>query len=604
MGWIRRNVSPKFYIFLSIFSLVLYGLFTMWERYYLSETDIQDLFDPTPTPMATPSGMPALTITPALTAMPTTGSTPGRSLTPSSGLREVFNDLNPETQLLELWRIERDWDTTAELAYHFQDPFSFDGRYIVSQQNSTLHVFDLRTNRVVKKLDGGKKPIWARHNHQLFYYRSHRIYRYDVAKDETVSIVEGVGAGYPRTISYDDRYIFTAYGGLPDGSDRSNSGEIYRIENKPGASVANDQVVQLTDEWQYASEPRASSKYDVIVFKQRHPSGNIERGWWAMPFEGTAKENYRLGVLLDKDFELGSHAAWLGDGEHFIMGNGDQPLQIRYLGRGQWDEWQPIGPIIFPSGDVAPLGYSGQWLVAEAGNESFINVVDMTSSRPTLLVHAPSEIIDKKPGDGNQGDPNPHGSPDGTKVAFVSNYDLKNCPTTQLTGAVTDYVPVQSTALFPSVGVLAIRHHLISYTSKTANSFEDITVGVLGTEAAVDKTWPGIVVTNFACRSSSITTLNRQYGQDLYIAVYRLPDTPTLSVLTETIKITPGKNHREIMGYKLHGPQHTIQYLSFPTTVYLIEGEYSVSAVEWSGLESRPSKPVTVTTGMFELVLD
>lgn len=543
------------------------------------------------------------TPTSTTTASPTATHTPLPTFTPAASGREVFDDLNPDTQLLELWRIEHNWGTTAKLAYHFQDPFSFDGRYIVSQQGRHLHVFDLHTNQVVKVLYGGQKPTWARHSHQVFYYRDHRVWRYDVGRDETEVIVEGVGAGYPRTISRDDLYIFTAYGGFSGGDDRSNTGELYRIENMAGASVENGGVVQLTDEWQYASEPRASSRYDVIVFKQRRDFGGIAWGWWAMRFDGSWEENRRSLKLLDEEFSLGAHAAWLGDGEHFIMGNECPPQKIRYLDDGRWGDWEPVSSSTFCAGDVAPMGYSGQWFVADEGNASYINIVDMETGRSMLLACDPSEIIDEHPGDENLGDPNPHGSPDGTKVVFVSNYDFKNYPTTQLTDRITDTVPVRSTAGFPSTGVLSVRHHLVAYTSKTPNSFEGLTIGALGTGPAVEGVGWGTVVTDFAGRSSSLTNLDHQYWQDLYVAVYRLPDMPSLSVSPGTIEITPGENHREIMGYKLHGPGGPMLVTSFPASVELAVGEYAVSAVEWSGLESPLSEGVAISASTFEIVL-
>jgi hypothetical protein len=555
---------------------------------------------------STPMNLPSSVVAPSNTVEVRSVATdfPVPSGTPTTKDREIFNDLNPDTQLLELWRIEHDWDTTAELAYHFQSPFSFDGRYIVSKQGKPLHIFDLHSNQVVKVLRGGSKPSWAHHSHQLFYYNNDRVYRYDVDLDETIVIVEGIGAGYPRTISHDDRYIFTSYGGFSSGNDRINTGEIYRIENVSNASLKNGKVVQLTDDWQYASEPRASSRYDVIVFKQRRDAGDIDRGLWAMAFDGPLEEIHQSIKLLDGDFSLGKHPAWLGSGEFFIMGDESPPKKIRYFEDGAWGEWIPIGPKKFSAGSVAPMGYSGQWLVAHAGNESLINVVDMETGNPTLLAHVPSEMIDDHPGDENRGDPDPHGSPDGTKVAFVSNYDFKNCPATQLTGKIKDNVPVRSTAGFPPAGILAVRHHLVAYNSKTANSFEGITSGALGTEPAVEGTWSDMVVTNFACRSSSNTDLDHQYQQDLYIAVYRLPDTPGLSVLSDIVTISPGENRREIMGYKLQSPSGTVLLTSFPSTVDLTGGTYSISAIEWSGLESGLSNFVTVSPGTYEIVLE
>lgn len=518
----------------------------------------------------------------------------------ADGPRETFEVESKGVTLLEMWRIENNWQTTTTLAYHFQDPFSFDGRYLASRDDDTLRVFDLTTNQTVKLIPLAEIPTWARTSHHLFYYKSRAIYRLNLDTDQTDLIAHGDEIGFPRTISHDDRYLLATGGGYPgSGNDRPNTGELYRIENKP-----NGQVVPLTDGWHYASEPRASSRYDVVVFKQRQTEGSHTKGWWAMPFDGSLSDNRSQAKLLDPNFTLGTHAAWLGDGQHFVMGNESPPQQIRYLGEGQWGDWQPVNAPAVPGGDVAPLGYSGRWLLADAGNEGYLNLLDLQQGTATVLTHDASEIIDAEPGDSNLGDPNAHGSPDGTKVAFVSNYDFAQCPSTQLTGKIGSRVPVQSTAGFPEQGVLAVRHHLVSYQSKTATSFEGIEEGVLGTAGAVESTWSGMVVTNFGCRSYSLDELDRQYGQSLYVAVSRLPDTPQVELVDDhRLVITPGLNHREIKGYKLSGLVDEKLIDSFPTTIKLAKGIYSIKAVEWSGLESDFSNIVSMPAGNYQIVL-
>ncbi|MCB0190849.1 MAG: hypothetical protein KDJ65_02795 [Anaerolineae bacterium] len=515
-------------------------------------------------------------------------------------MREAFEIESEGVEVGEMWRIENNWATTTELAYHFQDPFSFDGRYIASRDDDTLRIFDLATNQTVKLIAGAEKPTWARTSLHLFYYKNRTIYRLNLDSGRTDLIAQGDTIGYPRTISHDDDYLLATGGGYPgSGNDRPNTGELYRIENKP-----NGQVVQLTDDWLYASEPRASSKYDVVVFKLRQSSGSRSKGWWAMPFDGTPTQNRTQAKLLDANFSRGAHAAWLGDGEHFVMGNASPPKQIRYLGQGRWGSWQSVNAPAVPGGDVAPLGYSGRWLLADAGNEGYLNLLDLQKGTATLLTHNVSEIIDSEPGDGNQGDPNAHGSPDGTKVAFVSNYDFAQCSSTQLTGKIGSRVPVISTAGFPEQGILAVRHHLVSYQSKTATSFEGIQEGVLGTEAAIEDTWSGVVVTNFACRSYSLNQLSQQYGQSLYVAVSRLPDTPRLELVDDNrLVISPGLNHREIKGYLVEGANTSKLYTEFPAQVQLSAGNYKVTAVEWSGLSSQPSTNVTADAQITELLL-
>ncbi|MFC1611991.1 PKD domain-containing protein [Myxococcota bacterium] len=510
----------------------------------------------------------------------------------SNGELEKFDDMSPDTELLALWRLEHNTAVAARTSYHWQDPFSFDGRYVASWQGSEVHIFDLYTGSVAKELPG-RHSSWARHSHQVFFYRPGEIFRYDVDSDELELITEGVGAGFPRCLSEDDRYVFSSSRGTDP-----NTGEIYRIENIPGSSVENGRVVMLTDGFEEASEPRASSSHPVIVFKQRQSNAVARDGWWAMRFDGTLAENRSSLRLLSPGWSMGSHASWLGDGDYFIMGNENPPKKIRYLGDGSWGDWEPVISSSLNAGDVSPMGYSGKWLIADRVAGHYFSVIDLETEETTLLAHDPSEKI---PDDGGQVDPNPHGSPDGTKALYVSNYDFKNFPSTHLAGPIDGSVPVRSTEGFPDSGILCLANFLVSYDSRTPTSFEGIVLGVFEThQRDVSMPW---VVTDFAGRSSSLTDRLSQYERDVYIAVFRLPDAPTISVSTNTIGISPGENHREIRSYQLVGPDHTSTLTSFPIGLTLPAGDYAVKAVEWSGLESEPSQTVTIGAGAYEVVL-
>ena len=97
------------------------------------------------------------------------------------------------------------------------------------------------------------------------------------------------------------------------------------------------------------------------------------------------------------------------------------------------------------------------------------------------------------PGSGDHSGPydiDAKGSPDGTKIAFITNYDLKNGPYTKITKDVTgDRIIVRSTDGFPEKGLLVSVTHAIgltgfhtevlSYDRKTDTSFEGLTRGFM-----------------------------------------------------------------------------------------------------------------------------
>jgi hypothetical protein len=233
-------------------------------------------------------------------------------------------------------------------------------------------------------------------------------------------------------------------------------------------------------------------------------------------------------------------------------------------------------------------------------------------------------------------------SPDGTKVVFVSNYDLKNGPSTRVNGYIpgSDSVTVRSTYGFPAQGRLSIGREVVGYTAKTAFSFLGITRNLYKTTSAsltgltpemidafpertsdkdfrreyklkndqieqlkivvgeIDGNLSGIV-TSFDLRvipeeqrgipparftdpdfPEPGSPLIWQNQTDVYVAVVRQPDSPYLRMNADRLELIPGEYHEEIRGYYLlrNGVRFTDDLLQPGATINL-PGPGTVSAV-------------------------
>ena len=214
------------------------------------------------------------------------------------------------------------------------------------------------------------------------------------------------------------------------------------------------------------------------------------------------------------------------------------------------------------------------------------------------------------------------GSPDGTKIAFVSTYDLKDGPVARITEEATgDIIRVESTKGFPQRGRLinasGFGGEVLSYKRKTEKTFEGLIRGLYGTsqDARLRKGQP---LTSFEAmlipkelrkdlplQASGIRNIIKdkdsplllQRSSDLYTVVVRLPDRPHMKRAGAGIQLIPGENHWETSGYHIckNGEKITTRpicpggMLELPS-----KGTYSAIAVEWSGLQSKPSLPLRI----------
>jgi hypothetical protein len=250
---------------------------------------------------------------------------------------------------------------------------------------------------------------------------------------------------------------------------------------------------------------------------------------------------------------------------------------------------------------VADLRSGDGWSVLEAN--SFLCF-------PTNRDHSGPYDIDLK------------GSPDGTKIAFISTYDLKDGPVARITqDAAGDMVRVDSTEGFPQRGRLinasGFGGEVLSYQRKTDTTFEGLSRGLYDTtsNASLRKGRPltsfeamlipeelrkGLPLPPRGIRNvvkDKDSPLMLQRSSDLYAVVVRLPDRPHLRRSGEQIQLVPGENHWETYGYHVcrDGKKVTSEPLRSGTSLALPgKGTYTAVAVEWSGLQSKPSLPLKI----------
>jgi hypothetical protein len=314
----------------------------------------------------------------------------------------------------------------------------------------------------------------------------------------------------------------------------------------------------------------------------------------------------------------GSHFSWSGDGSYFLLGNG--------MMRGKkWDEPLPCNIHFLAgisTGDVSPCGRSGRWICGDSGVAE-IRVADLRSGEGRTVLETNSYLCFPSSRDySGPYDIDLKGSPDATKIAFVSTYDLKDGPVARIIEtAIADVIRVNSTAGFPEKGWLinasGFGGEVLSYERKTETTFEGLTRGLYGTskDARLYKGWP---LTSFEAmliperlrkslplKESGIRNIIRdkdsplllQRSSDLYAVVVRPPDRPHLRQVAGGAQLIPGENHWETCGYNLfrNGEKITDEPIGPGESLQLPgDGEYTAVAVEWSGLESKSSLPLRV----------
>ncbi|OVE79994.1 hypothetical protein BVY01_01085 [bacterium I07] len=501
----------------------------------------------------------------------------------------------------------RDWAN-----YHNSQCFSTDGRYIVYTRYASdgrrfgnpeameIHLFDLYTAKD-KLIDKGSSPRWANWHNWLFYVRRTRsaeseIWRYDPERNKKELV--GTGMNSPGGVSYNDEYLMGGIRNSESTGPRSRSARM-RI----GKNSVAEYLPGLDTGSQWITNPRHDAVFARVINRDDQPF--VATRYW-YDING---DNIRIGsISLTR-----CHQAWSGDGSFFMLGN----TQMR--GR-KWDEPFPSSLHFLAAigtGDVSPCGHSGRFIVGDKP----LTFADLRSGDGWHFLHDLSIIAypDNISDASGPYDADMKGSPDGTKVAFVSNYDLINGPVTFITedgGLDGTTLKVESTDMFPGSGQIVVRREVIGYSSKTANSFDGLTRRLYHTLGS--SLQQGHPVTSFEARTFSDkewknlpepaefiqstigdrdSPLMRQNSTNLWAAIVRLPDRPWLRRRDNVLELVPGENHWETYGYYiyLNGKRITDKPVRPGKRLILkTPGVYSAEAVEWSWISSPKSNEINI----------
>jgi len=525
----------------------------------------------------------------------------------------------------ELWRITNDPTTRDWANYHNAQCYSHDGRYICyahyqpfgGSPPSEIHIYDLHEDKDIK-VNRGTNPRWANNHNWLFYIRPalqdspsgdsrREVMWLDVDANKLTRICYGL-----TTLGGSDCGDRWLYGGK-GLSGKKQDFQGYRVAIRPDATT---EMLEGLKGIQWMPNP----EYPIVFVRYDHyyePQGD--------DYFLTKGTRYWFN-LEGKNVTIGSpqlqpcHQSWLGDGSYHL--HGGKPMAGR-----RWDEPFPSNLHFLAAidcGDISPCGRSGRW-ISGSGSYNALQVADTRSGDGWNYLKAALSIIHNSDtfdysGSSSFHDCDAKGSPDGTKIAFVSNYDLKDGPVTEITQKVSgSRLYVKSTNGFPEKGCLSLRDEVIRYESKTPTSFEGLTRRLYRKGSA--KLYPGRIVTSFEARcirqeQRGKTTLPSRFARsgfpdrnspllwqrrtDIYLAVVRLPDRPHLWKTGESVELIPGENHWETYGYHVfrNGIKITSKPLRPGTSFTLSDaGRYTAKAVEWSGLESEHSLPLEIRTG-------
>ncbi len=514
-----------------------------------------------------------------------------------------------------VWRITNEPEIRHWASYHNTRCFSPDGRYLgyardpESKQRAEVFLYDAHADET-RRIDSGALPRWA-HRHNWLFYRHLRwendalisdIVWFDVDSSQRrvlASLPGEIELGEPDAT---DQWL---YGGAVTQQKDKASG-IKKERTALRIRIAEKSEVQpLPDVKGYQFMPNPQHPMFFTRWKGDRSDFASSRMWYDL--DGTHE---RIGI----PFLQNAHTAWLGNGEYHLLGNG--------LVRGRkWNEPFPSGIHILASvhvGDVSPCGDSGRYA---AGDH---NLADLRSGDGWTFIHPLTHIcFPAETGDASTiFDADHKGSPDGTKIAFVTNYDLKDGPLTFVTEDLADgadVLRVESTARFPESGQVLLKEELVGYRRKTATTFEGLTRRVHGTPQRPVRA--GGDVTMFAARlltdeqwqrlggkpseamrngvGSADPILLRQRQTQVHVAIVRLPDAPHLRLVQDKAELIPAEEHRETFGYHLlrDGKRITTEALRPGAAFELSEpGDYQAIAVEWSGLESKPSPALRIAS--------
>ncbi len=525
--------------------------------------------------------------------------------------KAVFKDPDPSSSDATLWRLTHDPTIRDYANYHNTQCWSPDGRYIsinrwaggTAKSKAEIHLYDLHKDE--DTLVGlGIYPRWANRHNWLFYsqytgrgepYKKGIANQWlDVEAGRTVTI--GHGIEFLGETDSQDTWLY--------GNQRFRGQDPEHIAVR--IAIKENSVPEILGNGT-GKRPLPSRNHPVLMMRnkvgEKGPPFSPSRTWSDLDGENMRTATARVQA---------GHQSWLGNGEYHLVGN------QQAAGR-KWDEPFPSNLHRLANchlSDASPCGFSGRWACTDG------RVADLRSGGSWSFSNARSQICfpDDVDDASDAYDPDHKGSPDGTKVCFASNYDMEEGPVAYVTVTASrtesGRLEVTSTDGFPDSGDITYHREVIGYQSKTETSFVGLTRGKYETKTLPIKA--GGMLTSLDARLLTMHKRDRaklprymtkafdekngpllwQRQTDVYVAIIRQPDAPHFRPQGGEVQLIPGENHWETFGYRIFkdGKPLAEDALRPGTTIMLSgEGTYTAIAIEWSGLEGKPSLPLKIS---------
>ncbi|NLO08010.1 MAG: hypothetical protein GX131_19485 [candidate division WS1 bacterium] len=537
--------------------------------------------------------------------------------------REEF--VLPQETQTRMWRLTNDSSWRDWANYHIRNCWSPDGRYVCTVRHRQfdmwqdggvrVRVIDVATGEVIRTFDRANTPRWAHRHNWLFFVQmpeeggTWNIMRWDLDADSLTQL-QG-HSSYLGSTDWQDEFIYASRVTLDDGTGMAGAA----VPINGGEPIPLELGGQLDGN---PSHPRVFTRISNY-FEAFKPTRVV--------FD---TDGSNMGVISPTLQQC--HQSWSGGGEWYLFGN--QPMKGR-----RWDEPFPSNHHYLSAimaSDICRGARTDRYLIG-TGATGPINFADLRSGGGwTVVPEALSYIHDSEyfqySGDSANYDCDGKGSPDGTKICFVSTYDLRDGPLTHIAAIASEEtgpgLHVRSTEGFPEQGRLSIRTEVIGYERKTETTFEGLRRGMYGTGPNNLRTMPaerlkaltdypsdlrpGTTVTSFDARlipekqregmsvpvrftrddwAEPDSPLIWQRRTDVYVAIVRDPDRPWLRRQGDRVELIPGELHFETRGYRIlrDGEALGDELLAPGANLQLEPGEYTAVAVEHSGLESPAS---------------
>ena len=566
-----------------------------------------------------------------------------------SGLLSRSEFIDPDTTIaLPMWRMTNNPIMRDYHNYHNTQCWSPDGQYLLADRWSTgssgggrqVRLLDL-ANDSDQFVAFGADPRWGKSDNTLFFieYTDNSGQNYDTSSNSGVAVkrytvatdtMETIGYGIENLgeTTANDSHLYGVMR-FRDWDDINVHNPILSGEYR-SVRLENDGTVNIPTQLGDGSgkRPLPNPNVNNPVVMMRNKSGGTSESLFPLAQSRSWSDldgsNMRKATILLN----AGHQAWSGDGTWHLMGN-------QQLAGRKWNEPWPSNAERLSNSraqDPGGCGRSGRWIFTGG------KILDLRTGGHKVISDARSRIIypmldANGNSQGDQSEPwdyDGKGSPDGTKVAFVSNFDIENGLSVRTTSPIvnsssTATIFVNSTAGFPTSGyITTYLGEVIAYTGTTETTFTGITRGELGTRPyGVDT---GKIINDLESRliptalrgtgtppnwmsatkfpdgtgaEPDSGDLIHQRQTDLFVTVVRLPDSPYLRIESGSIELIPGENHYETKGYEIFKDNVPIgSALSIGGTTVSVgdAGTYTARAVEHSGLKGRISNELVVTT--------